>query len=281
MSFKVDLHTHSSHGSFDGRRTYDEIGAECKAKGLDAVVITEHDTPTENSALLEASERHGVLLLPGIELSFGDWGHFIVLGGETFMKRHNLRKYDKKAVIDVFGRAGDRLRASPGEHMTFYDFMEAIGELRQLFKEDMLSPIELSQAAKAHGGFVAWAHPFVATPLRKELDGFLTNGGRLDMLDFIAHLKGTNHHVLDVVSAVDALEGVNGLEQGLISYLATQFASAANKPTISGSDGHREGEFGTAFTEIACNQDSITDVPSLIQALRTCETKAMIGEFIS
>lgn len=35
MCVKVDLHTHSRHGSFDGRRSYDEIAAECKEKDID------------------------------------------------------------------------------------------------------------------------------------------------------------------------------------------------------------------------------------------------------
>lgn len=281
MSVRIDLHTHSRHGSFDGRRSYDEIAEENRAKGIDVVVITEHDTPTEPEVLAEISDRYGVLFLPGIELSFGDWGHFLVLGGENFLKRQAIRRYDKTSVMEVLGRVQDNLREISGNYLKFDDFMSMMSEMRALFKENLLNPIEFSQAARTHGAYVSWAHPFVATPLRKTLDKFLANGGNLDIQKFILYLKEGNPQVLEVVSAVDAIEGLNGLDQGLLSHLASLFAYVVGKPMTAGSDGHREGEFGTALMSIDCGKDDITDIPSLIRVLRTHEWKIQSGGSLS
>lgn len=66
---RVDFHTHSIHGSSDAKRTFDEIAEESKTKGINVVVITEHDNITDEHILSEISKKYGILFIPGIELS--------------------------------------------------------------------------------------------------------------------------------------------------------------------------------------------------------------------
>lgn len=156
-----------------------------------------------------------------------------------------------------------------------------MSEMRALFKENLLNPLEFSQAARTGGAYISWAHPFAATPLREALDNFLANGGALDFQKFYSYLKEDNPQVLEVVLAVDAIEGLNALEHGLLSHLAFQFASIVGKPMTVGSDGHREGDFGNAFMNFDCRRNHIRDIPSLIHVLRTHKWEIQRGESIS
>ena len=67
MTFKADLHTHTV-SSLDGRQTLEQLISAAKAKGLDAIAITDHNffqaLPTDR----------GMLLIPGCEFST-DAGH--------------------------------------------------------------------------------------------------------------------------------------------------------------------------------------------------------------
>ena len=70
---KIDLHVHSA-ASPDGRSSLSALAAAAARRGLDAIVITDHDRFT----LTEPQQLHGVWLLPGIECST-DAGHILGL----------------------------------------------------------------------------------------------------------------------------------------------------------------------------------------------------------
>ncbi len=73
MELKIDLHVHSD-ASIDGRSTLDELAGAAKARGLDALMICDH-----NKFTLTAPEvREGVLLMPGCEVSTAS-GHLLAL----------------------------------------------------------------------------------------------------------------------------------------------------------------------------------------------------------
>ena len=72
-TFKLDLHVHSRL-SDDGRSSKEELAKAAAARGLDALVLTDH-----NACALESSELHGgVWLFPGCEIST-DAGHILGL----------------------------------------------------------------------------------------------------------------------------------------------------------------------------------------------------------
>lgn len=73
MELKIDLHVHSD-ASIDGRSTLSELARTAAARGLDALMICDH-----NKFTLTAPEiREGVLLLPGCEVSTVS-GHLLAL----------------------------------------------------------------------------------------------------------------------------------------------------------------------------------------------------------
>jgi predicted metal-dependent phosphoesterase TrpH len=66
---KADLHIHSTVS--DGSWTIPEIISRAKARGLDVIAITDHDT---FSHLAQLPENPGIRLVPGLEISAADPG---------------------------------------------------------------------------------------------------------------------------------------------------------------------------------------------------------------
>ena len=73
---KCDLHVHSN-ASADGHCPVEKLLETAKARGLDAVAVTDHDTTA--GALRALSCKTDILIIPGIEVSTKD-GHILVLG---------------------------------------------------------------------------------------------------------------------------------------------------------------------------------------------------------
>lgn len=62
-----DLHAHSTFS--DGSLTPTELVAEAKRKGLCAVALTDHNTPSGLPEFMEAAKEAGIEAVPGIEFS--------------------------------------------------------------------------------------------------------------------------------------------------------------------------------------------------------------------
>jgi predicted metal-dependent phosphoesterase TrpH len=80
LMLRFDLHVHTSY-SKDGQDTVEEILKAAKAKGLDGVAITDHNTTAGARRALEVRDQvaPGLLVIPGEEVSTRS-GHLIVLG---------------------------------------------------------------------------------------------------------------------------------------------------------------------------------------------------------
>jgi len=87
---------------------------------------------------------------------------------------------------------------------------------------------------------------------------------------FLSYLEKNDPKVIEVLKAVDAIEGYNGRECGLHNFLSIQLAGILGKMVTAGSDGHIEGEYGKAYMEIDCEK-KIVDVSSLIWAIKNCK----------
>ena len=63
----IDLHTHST--ASDGTEAPAVVVAQAVAAGLDTVALTDHDTTLGWAEASDAARRHGIVLVPGIEVS--------------------------------------------------------------------------------------------------------------------------------------------------------------------------------------------------------------------
>jgi predicted metal-dependent phosphoesterase TrpH len=75
----VDLHAHTAPRSNCSRTTLEELVASARARGLDALCITEHDVRWPDEELADASRLLGFPLIPGVELTT-DVGHVLAFG---------------------------------------------------------------------------------------------------------------------------------------------------------------------------------------------------------
>ncbi|MEC9485402.1 MAG: PHP domain-containing protein [Candidatus Izemoplasma sp.] len=64
---KADLHMHTTFS--DGRKTPEALINRAKAKGLDIIAITDHDTIQDVERIQELANQAGIRYIPGVELS--------------------------------------------------------------------------------------------------------------------------------------------------------------------------------------------------------------------
>lgn len=79
----IDLHTHSAVS--DGTDTPAELVAQAAAAGLSVVALTDHDTFDGLAEALGAGRRHGIEVVPGMELSCSRLGqsvHLLAYGAD-------------------------------------------------------------------------------------------------------------------------------------------------------------------------------------------------------
>lgn len=75
----IDHHLHTSRYSPDSSIAPESLVEQARAVGLDAVILTEHDTLWPRQELAELNRRGGPLVLAGVEVSARE-GHFLVYG---------------------------------------------------------------------------------------------------------------------------------------------------------------------------------------------------------
>ena len=75
----IDLHAHTAPRSNCSRTTLEELVETARARGLDALCITEHDVRWPDDELADASRLLDFPLIPGVELTT-DVGHVLAYG---------------------------------------------------------------------------------------------------------------------------------------------------------------------------------------------------------
>ncbi len=77
LQLKFDLHAHTT-ASHDGTASALEMAEAAKARGLDGIAITDHDAAMDSAAASSISEKTGMIVIPGIEVTTAE-GHFVIL----------------------------------------------------------------------------------------------------------------------------------------------------------------------------------------------------------
>ena len=75
---RFDPHVHSA-ASYDADVAVDRLLERAAARGLDAIAVTDHDAIEGSLRAVERAPDHGVLAVPGVEVSTAD-GHLLALG---------------------------------------------------------------------------------------------------------------------------------------------------------------------------------------------------------
>lgn len=78
MRFICDLHTHST--ASDGQYTPTELIQMARERGLEVLALTDHDTMDGLEEAVQAGQRCGLHIIPGVELSAKEYPTFHILG---------------------------------------------------------------------------------------------------------------------------------------------------------------------------------------------------------
>jgi predicted metal-dependent phosphoesterase TrpH len=81
VRLRVDTHVHSQ-ASYDADSPVERILERASDRGLDAVVVTDHDAIDASLRAAALAPEYGLLGLPGVEVSTAD-GHLLALGVEN------------------------------------------------------------------------------------------------------------------------------------------------------------------------------------------------------
>ena len=128
----VDLHVHSIYS--DGLKTPDELCAMAFKAGVRTIALCDHDTVNGLPAMREAAEKHGLALLPGVEISTGRGGrtHVLCYGEQVespamkaFLENMAQERIGRAAAI--MGRLSDEGIHIPEERRTELLVMPSIG----------------------------------------------------------------------------------------------------------------------------------------------------------
>ena len=113
----VDMHCHSSDLSLDSGVRAERLVAQAAARGLDGVCLTEHNQLWDADKAREIGERHGVAVLPGMEIG-STHGHVLVFGLDRY--HPELTNIERLREI-VLAEGGAMVWAHPmreGDHPT-------------------------------------------------------------------------------------------------------------------------------------------------------------------
>lgn len=98
----IDLHIHTTKGSYDSSLTPEELVKEAKRIGLDGVCITEHGGIWDRHELERFASQLDILVVRGMEINT-DLGHIVVFGLDRYMSGIHRARDMRRAVEDAGG----------------------------------------------------------------------------------------------------------------------------------------------------------------------------------
>lgn len=193
MSY-IDLHVHSN--ASDGTLSPSQVVNLASQSGLSAIALTDHDTTAGITEALEAGNKLGVEVIPGIEVSSSFQGHEIHILGlfvdqdspalqealREFRLRRDRRNQEMLSRFETAGihmteaelQAGNPHTVITRAHVARVLEEKGYGTSRsQIFKKyleyggpfcppkEYLPPSDVLAALLASDAFVALAHPFL------------------------------------------------------------------------------------------------------------------------
>lgn len=99
----IDLHLHSTFS--DGLKTPDELCQMAVKVGVNAVALCDHDTVGGLPAMRTAAQSHGLIMIPGVEISTGAGGRTHVLCYGSRVESAEMRAFLQGMAQERIGRA--------------------------------------------------------------------------------------------------------------------------------------------------------------------------------
>ena len=210
---RIDPHVHSE-GSYDGHEPVELILEHAADIGLDAVVVTDHDTMSESLRAAELAPEYGLIGIPGVEVSTAH-GHLLAVGVEE-MPPHRAPYDETVAWIHDHG----------GVAIVPHPFQRSRHGVR---RRHVPVPGDEPEGAVTGKSVVEAPHPDAEAPHPDA-----------EAPDRVPPRRG-----------VDAVEVFNAwLFTGYRNRKARRFATVHDLPGVAASDAHTLQYVGRAFTEV-------------------------------
>ena len=169
----IDLHTHSSFS--DGTFTPEELMALAEERGLGVVAVTDHDTLAGHAEAAVAAERHGILLVRGVEFSASlDGSSIHVLGYWPDPENEELAAELQRLHDDRF-RRGELMVAKLQE----LGYPVTFERVREISKGDNIVRPHIAQALVEAG--------VVETAKEAFTEELIADGGKADVPKHALH----------------------------------------------------------------------------------------------
>lgn len=102
---KIDMHCHVKEGSIDSRVTLEEYIRICKKKGIDGILVTDHDTYNGYrhwKLSMKGKKYKDFVVLKGVEYDTVDAGHILIIMPQGVkMRLLEMRGLPLRELIDV------------------------------------------------------------------------------------------------------------------------------------------------------------------------------------
>ncbi len=185
MSIFSDLHVHST--ASDGQYTPREVVEKAKAKGLEAIALTDHDTLDGLEEAVDAGEIQGLRVIRGVELSADDYLNLHILGYAFPPNASSLVEMTKEMKA---GRDDRKYRIAKFLHECGVDV--SLSEVEEVAKGGVIGRPHFAQVMLRHG---------VVNTRKEAFDRYL------DTPEFQKTEKGTKPSAETCVKAIKAAGG--------------------------------------------------------------------------
>ncbi|KTG09449.1 hypothetical protein AUR64_16870 [Haloprofundus marisrubri] len=251
LTLHIDPHVHSE-ASYDAADPVELILEQAAEIGLDAVVITDHDTIEESLRAAELAPLYGLVGIPGVEVSTAE-GHLLAIGVEEMPPKRR-----------PYGETIEWVHDHGGVAIVPHPFQRSRHGVRKRVL-DALVVDESEEPAAA----VDTPKPAAATAVTAGASAD-TDGG-IDEDDG----KNADADVRRAARTPDAVEVYNSwLFTGYKNRRARRFADAHDYPGVAASDAHSLSLVGRAYTALTIPDATRADLDAslILEAIRDGST---------
>ncbi len=83
MKKKIKFHIHSHTNASDSNNTILKMAGKAVSSGVDLLILTDHNTVTENEVIEDAEKKTGLMIIQGIEYTTF-YGHIVSFGSKIY-----------------------------------------------------------------------------------------------------------------------------------------------------------------------------------------------------
>ncbi len=236
LTLHIDPHVHSE-ASYDATDPVELILEQAAEIGLDAVVITDHDTIEESLRAAELAPLYGLVGIPGVEVSTAE-GHLLAIGVEEMPPKR--RSYGE-TIEWVHDRGGVAIVPHPFQRSR-HGVRKRVLDTLLVDDDEPGTSIEAGDPADA---------------------GAVTADGGVD-------------EEMAAAQTPDAVEVYNSwLFTGYKNRRARRFADVHGYPGVAASDAHSLSLVGRAYTELTIPDATRADLDAslILDAIRGGSTE--------